>query len=248
MRLTFNRPFFVLVSLLLASLLFANVVSAQSNFFKDIADQWQSGDLNDNTVRVLFAFIVLMFVMTLVDRLPGLSGENKGWLRWIMGVVITLLATAYLKVEEIKTTLFAYSALGFVLGAAVPFLLLMFFSYDLLNVRKSGISQKWVAKLFVYALWIAFAGFMLYRIVSISGASTAVPDFLKYAHYALFILAVFVLLFMRAFVRKITSAQFEATREGMKTTFEEARIAEEAERTEIDETEALARKRLKLRK
>ncbi len=245
MKLSFNRYFLAFVSLLLVVMLLANIASAQSTFFKDIAKQWESGNLNDNTVRVLFAFIVLMFVMTLVGRLPGLGGEGKSWLRWVMGVIVTLLATAYLKVEEIRVTLFAYSALGFVIGAAVPFLLLVFFSYDLLNAKKSGISQKWVAKLFVYALWIGFAGFMIYRILSLSGATGSVPDSLKYAHYILLALAVFVLLFMKRLVRRITAAQFEATGAAISSTFDDARLSDEAERTEIEATEVLSQRRLR---
>ncbi|MBM3206963.1 MAG: hypothetical protein FJZ43_05075, partial [Candidatus Staskawiczbacteria bacterium] len=225
----FKSLFFASFLLLIASFTVLDLVSAQTTFFKDIATQWETGSLDDNTIRFLFAFIVLMLVVTVVGRLPGLNGEGKSWLRWVMAVVVTLLATAYLKIEEIRVALFSYSTLGFVLGGAVPFLLLIFFSYDLLNQRKSGITNKWVAKLFVYILWIGFAFFMLYRIINLSGVSGAIPDSLKYAHYILFLLAIFILLFMKSLAKSVTSAQFNATRQNIKSTFEEARLADEAE-------------------
>src|SRR3989344_4180145 len=105
-----NKVLFVVLSLFLVVLM-VDAVSAQS-FFKDIAKEWETGNLGDVTVRVLFAFIVLMLIMTVVDRLPGLGNdESKSWMRWLIGIIVTLLATAYIKIGELKATLFGYSAL-----------------------------------------------------------------------------------------------------------------------------------------
>jgi hypothetical protein len=216
-------------------LMLVATVSAQT-FFKDIITEWESGDLSDMTVRVLFAFIVLMLVMTVVDRLPGLDGEGKSWLRWTMGIVVALLATAYLQIDELKATLFGYSALGFTMAIAVPFLILLFFTYDLLNSAKSGIENAFTRRLFAYIIWVGFAGFILYRIIKFSGGSVSVPEPLKYAHYILFLVALFILLFMKTFVKKIVRSDFEKNRNTLAQIYRASEEADILENREIDET------------
>ncbi len=248
--MNYQKLSYVLLSLMLVFALLG-VVSAQTageTFFKDIITQWESGTLSDVIVRVFFAVIVLLLVMTFVGRLPGLGDPDKAWLRWVMGIVITLLATAYLNINELKATFFGYSALGFVLAVAVPFLLLVFFTLDLLNPKKLGIKQAGIAKLLVYVLWIGFAGFILYRIIKLSGGSVSVSEPLKYAHWVLLALALFVVLFMRTISRKLISSHYEGLRQGLTTVFEEARLSDEAEATEIESTLTAANKKFKSRK
>lgn len=237
-----NNKFLFLMSAFLL-LLLVGTVSAQTTFFRDMISDWESGNLNDNTVRILFAFIVLMFVMTVVDRLPGLGGSGKSWLRWTMGIVVTLLATAYLRIDELKATLFGYSALGFTLAIAVPFLILLFFTYDLLNVSKSGIKSAFTSKFLAYIIWIGFAGFILYRIIKIAGGSVSVPEPLKYAHYALFIVALFVLLFMNRWANSIAKAGLDKTKVALSNVFTAARQSDELESEEIEKTLKYANKK-----
>ena len=245
MAKSFNRgvlQFFLFLSLVLV---LVNLVSAQTSFFKDISNEWVSGDLSDLTIRLLFTFIVFLFVVAVVGRLPGLGGEEEGktLLRLILSVVITLLATAYIKIGELKAVLFAYSALGFVLSALIPFFILSFFSWELISPKgQSGMvggehmSNHWTSKFFVYLLWFGFLGFIIYRIVLISGADVSVSDSLKYAHYVLFGLAAFILLFMKTIIRKVTKAHYAESRAIISNVFKDASLVDEAER---DEAEAI---------
>jgi len=61
-------------------------------------------------------------------------------------------------------------------------------------------------------------------------------------------LAVFVVLFMKTIARKILSAHYTGMRDQLSQVFTDARTAEEAERTEVEETLDAAKKKLRATK
>ncbi len=126
---------------------------------KDLFVNWNQGDLSVNIAKYVFWGIVGLFIFSILAFVPFVSGEKKVVIRVILAVLISFLAIAYLTPSNIYTMLASYGALGFVLGAGLPFIILAFFSIEM---SKQGVGGKIIAKL----VWIIFIVYLIYKVVS----------------------------------------------------------------------------------
>ena len=205
---------------------FAGVVSAQG-FLSAITDpvvgmfnDWSAGNGYSFGVAKLFVLVIVWILLAgVLGKFPGLSGDErgKGLMRFFLSFAIAFLATAYFTETELAIIISSYSAMGFVLGGIVPFLIMVFFTSSVIGSigRGGSKTQKtWVLR----GLWAVFGGFFLYKVLSVGGASAS--DFIVYGHWIFVGLSVLVIFMLPFLVRKAVK---EETRELYNLAEEDAR-------------------------
>lgn len=204
---------FVLALLLIVvSVQFVEMVSADpvTEWIGSKLGSWEEGKgFGDGFARVLFGIVIAVLVYSVADRLPGLNKKELSWARWVIAGVVAYFGTAYLIRGELLALIAGYSALGFTLAFIVPFLVLIFFSYDI--AMSSGIVNLWVKKLLIRTIWFLFLVFALYRLVIIRTASTLIPDWLVIGLWLAVAGALFVMIFTGWMIKKLWKGKKEMT-------------------------------------
>lgn len=136
--------------------------------FKPVVDmftKWESGNLGLNVAKYLIWILLTLLIYSVAAKIPFLKGDSNGQiaLRWSVAVIVSFLSAAYLTSDEIYTILASYSTLGVVLSAAIPFLILMFFTIE---ISKEGAGGR----LFSKFLWVVFLMFLVLRLIWMTAA------------------------------------------------------------------------------
>ena len=145
--------------------LFVGVVSAQTpasaifDPIKDLFANWDKGELSVNIAKYVFWGILGLLVYSILFVIPFVKDRHVGF-KIILAVLISFLSIAYLTPSDIYTMLASYGALGIVMGAVIPFMILLFFSIEM--DRQGGVGGKMFSKL----VWFAFILFLIYKIIS----------------------------------------------------------------------------------
>ncbi len=199
--------------------------AVSSNFISKMFGDWGQGDLDVSVAKylmfgVLILLIFSIFNMTNIPPKPGIQ--------WILSILVSFLAVAYITPEEIFTILTAYSALGMTLSIFVPFAVMLLFSAALLSTvktTKGGGGIKYVPGkasvgqiVIVKFLWLLFSGFLLYKLISGFGSpdvelSTGMVIVLLASFIASILIAIFNKNF-REWIRKIGFEVLKSSQEG----------------------------------
>lgn len=165
---------FVFLSLVLFSLV-AGFVSAQlgipgidptpdsvlSKIFDPVNDlftNWEKGNLSINLAKYLFWLLVTIFVYSIVGFIPALK-KLHGGAKFLFSLIVGFLSTAYITPSDVYTMLAGYSALGFVLSAFLPLIILLFFSVEISKENNSG--GRVISKF----MWFAFIVFLVWKLI-----------------------------------------------------------------------------------
>lgn len=214
-----------------------------SEFFNRLFAGWSEGTGVSQTVAKLFiAIIIGILVYGVADRLPGLddsNGHNRAVLRWIISIIVAFLGTAYLSGTELMLIISQYNALGFALGAALPWFILSFFTYDILS--QSGSAKRHVIppKLIASLLWVFFVGFMIYRIFTVvvpavGGVGQSFSQPVGIAYWAITMIGFFVIIFMGSISHFILKESIEDVNTRARTALAKATAVEKAEAERAD--------------
>ncbi len=204
------------VGLFFASLMFLSlfsfVVSAANpvidpivNFAKSIGSDWNQGAGFSFGVAKLFIFIILwILIVSVLDKFPGLNGQESGkkTMRFFLSFAIAFISSAYFTATEIAVIVSSYSALGFVLGGIVPFMIMVFWSSSVLSSMKSASSgaKTWTLR----AMWILFGVYFLYKAISTNGASGFDgASWVIWAQWLIIILSFVIVLFTPFIIRGV---------------------------------------------
>ena len=98
-------------------------------------------------------------IYSIINVIPFLKDRHPS-IKILFSIVVGFLSTAYMSASDIHLLLTSYSALGFVLSAAIPFMILVFFSIEVSKDHSAG------GKLFSILIWIAFIVFIFYKVIS----------------------------------------------------------------------------------
>ena len=149
----------ILLSVILISLI-ANFVAAQwMDPVRDMFANWTEGQLSTNIAKYLFLAMLTILLFSILDLIPTVKKLN--WmLKLILAGIIGFLSIAYLTPSEVYAMLASYSALGFVICAGFPFIILIFFTIDI--TRKGGVG----ARIFAKIMWFAFIAFLVYKLIA----------------------------------------------------------------------------------
>ncbi len=219
---------------------FIEIVSAQGFLddpFGTIQRAFSSGEgFGDGFSRFLFAVIIAVLVYAVTDKIPGMNKQELNWARWVIAIIVAYFGSIYLNSTELLVLISTYSALGFTLGAILPFLILIFFSYDLYD--SPNIRNEWVRLWLLRGVWIIFGVFLFIRIIGLSGAGGAV-SWIRPGYWFLLGCALFVIIFAKAIGKRIRKGKRENIIEG---TTETSELAAERERNLADAAEMTARR------
>ncbi len=189
----------VLLSLMLFSVFSAVLASAAIydpvvDFVKSVSTGWSQGNGYSFGVGKLFiAIIVWILIFAVLDKFPGF--RDKSTLKFFMSLAVTFLATAYITASELAVIISSYSALGFVVGGIVPFLIMVFFTVSSVSNVRSKTAKVWVVR----GLWGVFGGYFLYKVLSAGGASASA--FVQWGHWIFVGISAVIVLATPFFVR-----------------------------------------------
>jgi|SRR3989344_610145 len=152
---------------------FVGVVSGQAptsaDFFRTIWDSWKTGgQLPEGFAKFLFSLIIGLLVYSTLDFMPGLKGEQNLVIRTLLAIVVGFLGGAYLLPGEVYAVLLSYSATGFTIGMVFPFLILMLFTWKLLE--ENPFNNTYLSKIVFLGIWGTWAWYLLNRLSGIYGS------------------------------------------------------------------------------
>ncbi len=138
---------------------------------KDWFGNWREGNLSPNIAKYLFWVLVSIVVYSIGSKIPGLKTIFEGSLVLVgavFSILVGFLSMAYITPDEVYALMTAYSAMGFVFGGMLPFIILFYFTITLATSSENkSASERFFTKLLAVALWILFTGFLIYKSVVI---------------------------------------------------------------------------------
>ncbi|MBT6182927.1 hypothetical protein HN604_01220 [archaeon] len=154
---------------------FAMNFVAAANPIGDWLTVWEEGkDFSANFAKYLFWALLSILIFGVSGAIPGLSGKGKDPLKWAVAIIVGFLSMAYITPHEIFVLMTTYSALGFVLGGVLPFIILTAFTFQLASTgTKKKPAQRLMNKAFAWAMWGAFSLFLIYKNLTAPDDSTA---------------------------------------------------------------------------
>src|SRR3989344_7341051 len=134
--------FFLAVVGFMFAVQFAGMVVAQSaesqsvagDFFKNIWDSWKTGgNFPEGFAKLMITIIIIILVYSTLDFFPGFKGDEKLGVRALLALIVGFLGGAYLLPGVVFVILTSYSAMGFALGFVLPFLILLVFTWKIIE-------------------------------------------------------------------------------------------------------------------
>ncbi len=191
-----------------------------NSYIKPSLTTWGTGNgLGDGFTRFLFGVIIGLLVYGIADRIPGMDKKELIWARGVIAIIIGFFGTSYISSGELKTLLVSYSALGFTLGFILPFLILVFFSYDI--ALSTNIKNVWVKRALIRVTWGVFGVFTIYKIIGLATPSTTLDSpIFKGILYVAFMIILGVFIFTNYLMRVLGEGEKLETLHQMANTVE----------------------------
>ena len=147
---------------LLISTTFVSAQTFRSVVVDPVADMftsWLRGDVSDNIAKYVFFILLSLLIYAILDNVPVIKRTSLG-VKIIIAFLIGFLSTAYLSPSDLHLILVSYGALGLVLGAIIPFIILIFFSFE---IHKEGGAGGRILSRFI---WIGFAVYLAWKLLA----------------------------------------------------------------------------------
>jgi len=181
-----------------------------ANPIRDMFANWQSGEnFSANIAKYLLWALVAMLIYGVSDKFPGLDG--KEYIKVPFSLIIGFLSMAYLTPKDVISLMTSYSALGFTLGAIIPFLILTFFTFDLAS-KEGNASEKVMYSMIATVMWAAFSVFLVYKAIYVPEGGS------KFLVWILALIAILLTVTIRPIMHYIKGEVHQAK----KDTFKEA--------------------------
>jgi hypothetical protein len=178
-----------------------------TNFISDFFTPWTSGNFDATIAKYLFWITIMLLIFSALKfanfpsftKADGTSGG--GFLQFLLALIVSFLATAFITPEEVFVMLVSYSALGLTLGSLLPFIVIIFFSAML--VSNERINQMSVAKMMLeVVIWFMWVGFLIYRFIKLwveQGTLTVLWQGGGIVMLVVFFLSLIILIFNKKF-------------------------------------------------
>ncbi|PIN90318.1 hypothetical protein COU60_01860 [Candidatus Pacearchaeota archaeon CG10_big_fil_rev_8_21_14_0_10_34_76] len=194
---------------------------------KDMFASWQDGDLSINIAKYVFWLLLTLVIFSILLYIPFLTKLGK-W-NFLLAVLIAFLSTAYLTPSDVYSALASYGALGIVLSAAIPFVILLFFSIQI--SKEGGAGGKILSKF----IWAAFVLFLVWKLFQ--GAFFCEIDggrcisLWEGGAYLLFIIGsiLWIFFFEKMFLKSLYKEEFEQSKTSLEKNLQAQRAKREAE-------------------
>jgi MFS family permease len=200
----------VLVSIMLVSLLTGIVAANGGTIFDPVRDlfvEWEEGQLSQNIAKYLFMALLTLLIYAISKHFPFLE-KTEWYINGAISLVIAFLATAYLTPEEIYVMLTAYGAMGMIMGAIIPFIVITFFSIEL--AKKASFGGTLIQRI----IWLGFGVFLIYKLIA-GWANNLFGPLEFFLYLGILIVSLGMLVFNKQIMRKIFHSEIQATKEGL---------------------------------
>lgn len=194
------------------------------------ANNFVSGQMDISIVKFLFWALVSIMVYSVIHMIPGLNilvtgGGFKQFLGVVFSAIVGFLSLVYIQPAELYAMVTSYTALGFVLGGGLPFIILLLFTLQLgLDRKKVTTTDTVIRQIIAIGMWLVFLGFMIYRTyMAFFVEGSNIPDW--YIWSIVFIVALcFFMVFggVVYIMKQVSNMATKAELEASKTTFNEA--------------------------
>lgn len=228
----------LLISIMLISLV-ANFVAAQTAFERFLGEQasaifsdWFTGEnFNLNIAKVLLTILVAMIVYSVAQNIPGLGDffqGDKWWVGVIFSAIVGFLGMAFVTPEEVFAILTSYSAMGFALSIALPFIILVVFTGSLAADQGGDSTQNFMKKMAAWVVWAAFLVFIIIRIISMWVGAKNIPVSVRWLTYFALIFTIIALFSVGWAFKKMKELKKEEDIETFEDTQHRANAVETA--------------------
>ena len=127
--------------------------------FGDFFARWNKGSVDVNVMKYFFWGIVCLFIFNILDNVKILSKSK--FFNFMLSLVISFIAVAFITPSEVYTMLISYNALGLVFSMALPFFILIWGSSSIM--KGPATSSKSIT---VSMLWILFVIMEIYKMIT----------------------------------------------------------------------------------
>jgi len=180
----------------------------KGDFVSNLFTNWDTGSVDVNIAKYLMFFIVILFIFSILNitGIPPYAG-----IQWLLSILVSFLAVAYITPAEVFSVLTTYTALGLALTSFLPFLIMVLASASILSpIKKSGNKVKVVTSkitvgkiFFVILLWIMFTGFLIYKLIVGYGQGQDLSTGMGIVFFAVLGISVFIVIFNKAFRKMV---------------------------------------------
>jgi len=170
---------------------------------------WDDGNFSPNIAKYLLWALVALVVFGISDMIPGLAGDKMKIVRWVFAVIVGFLSMAYVTPDEVYAIMSSYSAMGFMIGAGIPFVILLFFTFRLASTG-GGAAVRIGNQILGVLLWLGFAVFMVSR-------ATGAPEGAKTLSWILAVIAIIMAIAVKSIMiyiwAQVTKGKQDKTKE-----------------------------------
>lgn len=213
----------------------------------DMFANWGEGNLSVNIAKYLLWAVLALLLFSVLENIRALRGETKDFIRWVIAIIVSFLAIAYVTPQEIYALMVSYTAMGFVLGGFLPILILMYFTWKLASHTKSA--AEFVAmKVVTWFMWLGYTMFSVLKILyppTNLGVTVAPSD--VWVSW-IFVAVGFIMLFIngpiwRWFGKSMTTQELQNYRDMRR----KSRVSNEEAAEDVDAAERKARGEAEMR-
>ncbi|MDO8528605.1 MAG: hypothetical protein Q7S06_01785 [Nanoarchaeota archaeon] len=141
-------------------------VEGDGGLISQMFSGWKEENLDAQLAKILLWATLLMFIASVLN-FAGFPPQK--FLQFLMALIVSFLAVAYITPDEVITMLASYSALGLALGTIIPFMIILFTSAMLLsNEGKNALKSMTIGKVLLQiVLWVMWGSFLVYRLINL---------------------------------------------------------------------------------
>jgi hypothetical protein len=137
------------------------------DFLKNIFISWDKGtNFSPTLTKILLWALVTMVIYAVTKMIPGIGQTFKDHdgLTITFSVIVGFLSMAYITPQNLIILMAEYSALGFTIGALIPFLILAGVTISIASESKDA--PSFVGSQYLATLgWLIFTVYLIYRLV-----------------------------------------------------------------------------------
>lgn len=167
---------------------------------KSMFTDWEEGNLSINIAKYLLTGLVFIFVYGVTKFLPIVKGLNK-YIQFLFALVVAFLSMAFTSSSDLYAVMVSYTAMGFVMSAIVPMMILIFFSIEM---SKENFGSKILARF----MWFLFVVVMAYKLIE-GYSSDQIKGNMLIAYIAVIVFTIlWIWKFEKKFVGKLIKEEF----------------------------------------
>ena len=153
----------IFASMFVAAADFQGTIRGIPDTISSTFSNWAAGGLGPTTMKVLFFLLITALIYSVMTvsgffQGGGLSGSG-GLINWVIALIVSFIATAYITPDEFIAIAQGYGALGLTISIIIPFFILLFFT---MAAAKTGNPMSRVVQ---WLMWGIFAFFVTYKYV-----------------------------------------------------------------------------------